>query len=69
MRAKRKKEREDGDVRGRGHEVFSIHPGPGELVHRGRHPPEAQSLPEKQKKRKLFRAKTCFIETKWVLPS
>lgn len=34
---------------------FSIHPGPGELVHRGPHPPEAQSLPEKQKKKILIR--------------
>lgn len=35
-----------------GHKGFSIHLGPGELVHRGHHPLEAQSLPGNQKKKK-----------------
>lgn len=54
MRAKKKKEREDGggdgDVRAGGDDGFSIHPGPGELVHRGLRPLEAQSLPKKHTK-------------------
>lgn len=59
MRAK--KEREDEDVRGEGNEGFSIHPGPGELVHRDHRPPEAQSLPEKQEEKKmLFRFSALF---------
>lgn len=62
MRAKRKgKERKDGDVRGKGNEGFSIHPGPGELVHQVLHPPEVQSLPEKQEEKKiLFRFSSLF---------
>lgn len=48
MRAKRKRKDGADDVRGKGNEVFSIHPGPDGLVHQGHHPPEVQSLPEKQ---------------------
>lgn len=56
MRAKKKKEREDGDgdVRVEGDDGFSIHPGPGELVHRGLRPLEAQSLPKKTHKMRYF---------------
>lgn len=48
----KEKERKDGDVRGKGNEGFSIHPGPGELVHQVHRPPEVQSLPEKQEEKK-----------------
>lgn len=57
IRAKKKKEREDGDgdVRVEGDDGFSIHPGPGELVHRGLRPLEAQSLPKKHTKLGSFK--------------
>lgn len=58
MRAKKEEEGEDGDDEGRGRdERFSIHPGPGELVHRGLHPPEVQSLPEIQKNKETLQCR------------
>lgn len=50
-----------------GNEGFSIHPGPGELVHQVHRPPEVQSLPEKQEEKKiLFRFSSLFY---FLLPT
>lgn len=47
------KEKERSGCQERGRVAFSIHPGPGELVHQSHHPLEVQNLPTKNRQKDI----------------